>query len=45
MIEKKNNGLYYKDVWNEYKDILTLSGFQKIWYGITWKNLKGSDKE
>lgn len=43
--KKKNKGLFYKDVWNEYKDILSLSGFQKIWYGYTWKYLQGKSDE
>lgn len=45
IIEKKNKGLFCKDVWNEYKNILTLSGFEKIWYGITWKDLQGVGKD
>lgn len=44
IIKKKNKGLSYKDVWIEYKDILTLSGFEKVWYKITWKEI-GEDKE
>ena len=43
--KKKDKGLFYKDVWSEYKNTLSLSGFQKIWYGYTWKYLQGEDNK
>lgn len=42
---KKKKGLFYKNVWQEYKDILSFSGFQKIWYEMDWKKLKGDSDE
>ena len=33
---KKENKENYKEVWQEYKDKITLSGFEKIWYGQNW---------
>lgn len=42
---KKKKGLFYKNVWQEYKDRLSFSGFQKIWYEMDWKKLKGGSDE
>ena len=41
---KKKKGLFYKNVWQEYKDRLSFSGFQKIWYEMDWKKLKGDSE-
>lgn len=38
----KEKGCFYKDIWNKYKNKITFSGFQKVWYGQNWA-LKGDD--
>ena len=37
---KRKKGLFYKDVWKEYKNKISLKGFEKIWYNMNWKNVK-----
>ena len=43
--DKKKKGLFYKNVWQEYKDKISFSGFQKIWYKMDWKKLKGDSDD
>ena len=38
--KRKLNGEQRKNVYADYADKLTLSGFQKIWYYKTWKDIK-----
>lgn len=40
--EKKKQGYFYKDIWKLFKNKITLSGFEKIWYGQNWR--KGDNK-
>ena len=40
--EKKKQGYIYKDIWKLFKNKITLSGFEKIWYGQNWR--KGDNK-
>ena len=40
--EKKKQGYLYKDIWKLFKNKITLSGFEKIWYGQNWR--KGDNK-
>jgi hypothetical protein len=35
--EIKKQGYSYKKVWELFKNKITLSGFEKIWYGQNWK--------
>lgn len=36
IMDEKENGVFYKDAWQKYKNKITLSGFEKVWYGINW---------
>lgn len=40
--EKKKQGYFYKDIWKLFKNKITLSGLEKIWYGQNWR--KGDNK-
>jgi hypothetical protein len=35
--EIKKQGYSYKKIWELFKNKITLSGFEKIWYGQNWK--------
>lgn len=35
--EAKQNGKNYKKVWENYCNKISLSGFEKVWYGINWR--------
>ena len=39
IINYKLSGLPLKYVYNKYKEKISLSGLQQIWYGYTWKDL------
>lgn len=38
--EEKRNGKKINDVWITYKNKISLKGFEKVWYGVNWKELK-----
>lgn len=37
--KKRQNGEKCKDLYKSYANRITFNGFEKIYYGITWKNL------
>ena len=39
ILKAKSNHLSAKDVYANYKDKISFSGFEQIWYGYKWKNL------
>lgn len=43
ILKNKKEGMLYKDVWQKYKDKITLSGFEKIWYRATRKDIEGDE--
>ena len=38
--KEKENGNKIKDIYKKYSKRITFNGFEKIWYKITWKELK-----
>lgn len=34
--KERQLGKYYKEVWKQYSNKITLSGFEKVWYGQNW---------
>ena len=37
--KRKANNEKIKDVYEDYKSVLSFSGFDKVWYNMSWKNL------
>ena len=43
IVNRRISGERSRDVYKDYKDKLTVSGFQQIWSGKNWRHLKGQE--